>query len=216
MGQKDSKSWHLFWREFMIFPFFSTLPLFCSPLLFRPSKSFMHETNANTIQKQTKTMTRCSASSAATTVPPELRHPSVPEMGCRANGRTYVDGEAVASKDPCGKSIQGQSRKKRRMELNSPKNCPFDYLLLLLHFQSTAIVWNTKSSVLFRSVNLHAKDVFPSHRKMIMTAVLNDTNAVSKQSPLIIRSHQIDYSFQSRLFFSLFPPFHPILCSHLL
>lgn len=40
---------------------------------------------------------------AATTVPPGLRHPSAPEIGCRANGRTYVDGEAVPSRDPCGK-----------------------------------------------------------------------------------------------------------------
>lgn len=66
--------------------------------------------------------------------------------------------------------------------------------------------------MLFRSVNLHAKDVFPSHRKMI-TAALNDTNAVSKQSPLIIRSHQIDYSFSIAtllLFsFSLFIPSFP-------
>lgn len=42
------------------------------------------------------------AAEAATTVPPELRHPSVPELGCRANGRNYVDGEAVPSKDACG------------------------------------------------------------------------------------------------------------------
>ena len=45
------------------------------------------------------------AAEAATTVPPELRHPSVPELGCRANGRTYIDGEAVPSKDPCGEKI---------------------------------------------------------------------------------------------------------------
>jgi len=44
------------------------------------------------------------AAEAATTVPPQLRHPSVPEYGCRANGRTYIDGEAVPSKDPCGKN----------------------------------------------------------------------------------------------------------------
>lgn len=42
------------------------------------------------------------AAEAATTVPPGLRHPSAPEFGCRANGRTYVDGEAVPSRDPCG------------------------------------------------------------------------------------------------------------------
>ncbi|RWS15313.1 mucin-3A-like protein, partial [Dinothrombium tinctorium] len=42
----------------------------------------------------------CSAE-AATTVPPELRHPFVPSEGCHANGRTYIDGEAVPSSDPC-------------------------------------------------------------------------------------------------------------------
>ncbi|KAI1291978.1 hypothetical protein HDE_07113 [Halotydeus destructor] len=38
---------------------------------------------------------------AATTVPPELRHPSVPEGGCTAQGRDYQDGEAVPSTDKC-------------------------------------------------------------------------------------------------------------------
>jgi hypothetical protein len=46
------------------------------------------------------------AAEAATTVPPELRHPSVPELGCRANGRNYVDGEAVPSKDACGEGLK--------------------------------------------------------------------------------------------------------------
>lgn len=54
-------------------------------------------------------LTGATAAEAATTVPPELRHPSVPEFGCRANGRTYVDGEAVPSKDPCGESLQGHA-----------------------------------------------------------------------------------------------------------
>ncbi|RWS27871.1 mucin-5AC-like isoform X2, partial [Leptotrombidium deliense] len=43
----------------------------------------------------------CLASEAATTVPPELRHPLVPSEGCFANGRKFVDGEAVPSLDAC-------------------------------------------------------------------------------------------------------------------
>lgn len=44
----------------------------------------------------------------ATTVPPEIRQPwglatraPIPDLGCRANGKFYLDGEAVPSKDPC-------------------------------------------------------------------------------------------------------------------
>lgn len=42
-----------------------------------------------------------SAEEAATTVPPGLLHPSSPQMGCRANGKNFLDGEAVPSRDAC-------------------------------------------------------------------------------------------------------------------
>lgn len=41
------------------------------------------------------------AEEAATTVPPETRHPLDEPHGCTLNGKYYKDGEALASSNPC-------------------------------------------------------------------------------------------------------------------